>query len=141
MAMAYTLGDPYRGLRTIFRISGTAALLAGLVFLLLSTDSLRLWQLTPPVVIWPVRLLGAGFFSLGIFYLLASRETTIPASTVVTAIVINSLTALILIFAYFGGEFSGLDWPGLLLLVLTVLVTLIGAVMPLRYLRAEYREL
>ena len=87
------------------------------------------------------RLLGAGFFSLGIFYLLASRETTIPASTVVTAIVINSLTALILIFAYFGGEFSGLDWPGLLLLVLTVLVTLIGAVMPLRYLRAEYREL
>jgi len=141
MAMAYTLGDPFRGLRTIFRICGAASLLAGLAFLLLSADNLRLWQLTPPAVIWPVRLLGAGFLALAIFYLLTARETTIPASALVTAIAINSLSALILIFAYFGGEFAGLDWPGLVLLVLTVLVTLIGAVTPLRYLRAEYREM
>ena len=138
--MAYTLTDPFGALRTVFRLSSATALLWGGLMLFLPRAVLTEWGAPDVALTWPVRLAGALLCVFGIFYLLAANERSIGVSTMVACTLSNGLTALVLLVAYLQREFAGLTLFGVIALVVIFVICLIGAVTPLRYLRAEYRD-
>lgn len=135
--MAYTLNDPYRSLRVVLRLSGAASGLTGLLFLLLpaavasSTFGVALSPL------WPLRLAGAGLFTLGVAHLLSAGERDIRLPTLVTCALGNGLPAVLVVTAYLQREMTGFAWPLQAGMIVLFVIWLIGAVAPLRYLRAE----
>ena len=137
--MAYTLTDPFRSLRAVLRLSGATDLLCGSALLLLPKATLAAWNIAPSGPVWPVRLAGAALLALGLFYLLSASERLIGAPTMIASAVGNALVALVLLVAYVQQDLIGLSIFGLVLFVTIFVICLVGAVAPLRYLRAEYR--
>lgn len=137
--MAYTLSDPFRPLRVVLRLCGITSLLAGLLFLLspaaYTVDLLSLGD----GPLWPLRLAGAGLLTLGVFYLLAAGERSIRLPTMVTCTLGNAMPALLVVIAYLQQEMVAFTWPAQMVMLAIFTVWLIGAVTPLRYLRAEYQ--
>ena len=137
--MAYTLSDPFRPLRFVLRLCGVTSLLTGLLFLLLPSA----YAADPLAInagpLWPLRLAGAGLFSLGLFYLLAASERAILLPAMITCMVGNGMPALLVVAAYLQQEMAAFSLPAQALMLVIFVVWLIGAVAPLRYLRAEYR--
>lgn len=135
--MAYTLNDPYRSLRVALRLSGVASCLTGLLFLLLpATTAVTLMGLAPGPL-WPLRLAGAGLLTLGVTHLLNAGERDIRLSALVTCALGNGLPAVLVVTAYLQREMAGFAWPLQAGMILLFVIWLIGAVAPLRYLRAE----
>jgi hypothetical protein len=135
--MAYTLNDPYRPLRVTLRLSGAASCLTGLLFLLLpAATAIPLWGLASGPL-WPLRLAGAGLVTLGIAHLLNAGERDIRLSALVICALGNGLPAVLVVTAYLQREMAGFAWPLQVGMILLFVIWLIGAVAPLRYLRAE----
>jgi len=137
--MAYTLSDPFRSLRIVLRLCGAVMALLGLALLLAPMGALANWFTLAASPLWPLRLAGGGLLTLGIYYLLASSERILGLPVLVTCALGNGLAAIILVTAYLQQDLAGLTWLGQLLLILVFMIYLVGAVTPLRYLRAEYR--
>lgn len=139
--MAYTLTDQFRLLRLTLRVNGLGIGLAlGLGLLALPKTTLADWGLYTSGALWPMRLAGALLLTLGLIFILAANQPVINVTMLVTMIVGHSIMALVLLVAYLRQEFVGLSLIGRLLLIVIFLLCLIGAVAPLRYLRADYRS-
>jgi hypothetical protein len=138
--MAYTLTDPLTPLRNVLRVTGSTALLMGGTMLIFPRLILTEWGAPEVEVNWPVRLAGAFLITLGVYYLLAANERAVGTTAMVTCIVGNGLLAIVLLLAYLQQDLANLTLVGFGVLVIIFIIALIGAVMPLRYLRAEYRD-
>jgi len=139
--MAYSFTDVYRPLRTLLRLNGIVIGLGmGLLLLFLPRTTLANWGLLLSEPAWPVRLAGALLVTLGVFWLLAAGDEVMGSTTLITTLLGHSLIAIVLLVAYLQREITTLSPAGLLLLALVFVLCLAGALMPLRYLRAEYRR-
>ena len=138
--MAYSFSDPYRPLRFSMRLSGVVVGFGlGLSLLWTPNRLMPFVQGGEDAIYWPARMAGAALISLGLFFVLASGERIIHPPTLVTAIVANGLVAGVLLVSYLQGEWVGLSIVTGMLLVFVVTICLVGAVLPVRYLRAEDR--
>lgn len=137
--MAYTLTDPFRSLKSILRVSGFVDGALGAALLLAPRSWVTGWAVAAAGPFWPVRLAGAALLTLGIFYLLSATQRVPGIPTMVAAALGNALIAGVILAGYLQQDFAGLPPLGLVLLIAVFVVCLIGAVTPLRYLRAEYR--
>ena len=136
--MAYTLGDPFRALRLILRINGFfVGVVLGLLLLFAPRMLLLAWGIYENGPIWPVRLAGASQIGLGVFFFLTASQDYLSKLTLITTVVTNSLLALVLLIAYLQQELTGLSTVGQVLFVLLFLLCLLGAVIPLRYVRGS----
>jgi hypothetical protein len=139
--MAYTLSDQYRPLRIALRINGSIVGVAlGLALLTLSQETLLAWGLYQGGALWPMRLAGAALLALGLVFLLIASQHGISLLLLATVTIANTLVALVLLLAYFQQEFAALTALGRVLLILIFALCLVGALAPLPYLRAEYRQ-
>ena len=89
--------------------------------------------------VWAIRLAGAALIGLGFFFVMASGERIIHPHILVPLIVTNALIAGVLLLTYLQGEWRTLSFVADVILVGLVALCLTGAVLPVRYLRAEYR--
>lgn len=135
--MAYTLNDPYRSLRAVLRLSGVASVLAGLLFLLLPGAVANATLGFAPGPLWPLRLAGAGLLTLGVAHLLNAGERDIGLPALVTCVLGNGLPAILVVIAYLQREMATFAWPLQTGMIVLFIIWLIGAVTPLRFLRAE----
>jgi drug/metabolite transporter (DMT)-like permease len=137
--MAYTLTDPFSTLRSVLRLSGTMFLILGLLMTILPARVLAEWgsSLTGPT--WPVRLAGVLMLTLAMLFIMAASERLISIPAMTACSVGNALMAVTLLVAYLQRELASPTIVGLIALVVVFIICLVGAVMPLRYLRAEYR--
>ncbi|MCB0063760.1 MAG: hypothetical protein KDE19_16670 [Caldilineaceae bacterium] len=136
--MAYTLGDPFRPLRLILRVNGIAIGLGlGLCLLVLPGARLVRWELAAAGALWAVRVAGAGQVALGCFLLIATGRQSMDRMLLLTATLTHTLWALTLFVTYVQGELTLHNLAGQLLFVLVFVLCLIGAVVPLRYLRSS----
>jgi len=123
----------------VLRLSGVASLLAGLLFLLLpgavATTTLGLGA----GPLWPLRLAGAGLLTLGVAHLLNAGEHDIGLPALVTCALGNGLPAILVVTAYLQREMAAFAWPLQAGMIVLFVIWLIGAVTPLRFLRAEYQ--
>jgi hypothetical protein len=138
--MAYTLTDPLNPLRNVLRLIGGTDLLLGGTMLIFPRLVLTEWGAPDSPVDWPVRLGGVFLITLGLYYLLAANERTVGTTAMVTCIAGNGLLAAVLLLAYLQQDLADLSPVGLGVLFVVFLIALVGAVAPLRYLRAEYRD-
>lgn len=134
--MAYTLNDPYRSLRVVLRLSGGATGLTGLLFLLLPAAAASTALGVAPNPLWPLRLAGAGLFTLAVAHLLNASERDIRLPALVTCALGNGLPAVLVVTAYLQREMTSFAWPLQAGMIALFVIWLIGAVAPLRYLRA-----
>lgn len=137
--MAYTLNDPYRSLRGVLRLSGIASLLTGLLFLLLPAAVANTLLGLAPGPLWPLRLAGATLLTLGVAHVLNAGERDIGLPTLVTCALGNGLPAILVVTAYLQREMTTFAWPLQAGMIVLFIIWLIGAVAPLRFLRAEVR--
>ena len=138
--MAYTLTDPFNSLRNVLRTSGATGLLLGGTMLVFPRLVLTEWGATADDAEWPLRMAGAFLLTLGVYYLLAANERAIDTTAMITCITGNGLFAAVVLFAYLQQDLVNLTPVGLGALIVVFVVALVGAVAPLRYLRAEYRN-
>ena len=138
--MAYSFTDVYRPLRTLLRLNGIVIGLGmGLLLFFLPHSILSRWGLLMSGPSWPFRLAGALLVTLGVFWLMAAGDEIMSMATLVTTLLGHSLIAIVLLLAYLQREIISLSPVGTLMFVLIFVLCLVGALMPLRYLRAEYR--
>ena len=122
------------------RLNGAVIGLAlGLLLLLLPRTNLAAWGLYTGGALWSLRALGSLLLALGVLFVLSASQEVIHLPVLLSMVVANSLLAFVLLLAYLQKELAGLTLTGQLLLVLIFLLCLIGAVVPLRYFRVEYR--
>lgn len=134
--MAYTLTDQFRPLRLVMRINGLViGFTLGLFLLLSSKATLLSWGIYTTGLLWPTRLAGALLCTLGLLLLLAAAQREIDSYVVLTMLLAHTLLVLVMLLAYFQQEFSAVTLSGRLLFVLLFLLSLIGAITPLRYWR------
>lgn len=140
--MAYSFTDVYRPLRTLLRINGlTIGLGPGLFLFVTPRPILQGCGVLASGPVWPVRLAGALLVTLGVFWLLAASDDVIGSSALVTTMLGHGLIAIALLMAYLQRDLGALPLLGLLLLGVIFVLCLAGALLPLRYLRADYHML
>ncbi len=140
--MAYSLSDYFRPLRILFRVNGLVnGIGIGLCLLLIPRVLLTLLGSPPETVLWPLRLAGAQSVVIGILLLNQAAERTINPSISMIAIISNALAALVLLLGYFQQEFTDLQLVGQIGLTAVFVLYLLGAVVPIRYMRADYRRM
>ena len=138
--MAYSLGDPFRTLRTILRADGVlVGWTLGSVFLFMPQTWLAGWGIWLDQSIWPIRMAGALLLALGVLLVWMAQERLIPPAVLATAAIANGLIALVLTVAYVRQEFAELVVMGRIALVLMILLCLLAALAPLRHLRTDTR--
>lgn len=136
--MAYTLGDPFRSLRFVLRLNGfVIGVLLGLFLFVAPRSSLLHWGIYESGPLWPLRFAGAGQVGLGIFFILMASQDYLGRFMLITTAVTNTLLALVLLVAYLQQELTALSTVGQVLFVLIFLFYLLGAVIPLRYVRSS----
>lgn len=136
--MAYTLGDPFRPLRLILRLNGVIiGLLLGVFCLLLPGTLLIRWGLAVDGALWLWRLAGANLCALGCFLLIAAGQDLMHRALLFTATLTHVLWAVILFMAYLQQELVLPSVTGQLLFVCIFVLCLLGAVLPLRYVRSS----
>ena len=138
--MAYTLTDPFNSLRNVLRTVGATDLLLGGTMLVFPRLLLTEWGAGVTEVEWPLRVAGAFVVTLGLYYLLAANERAVGTTAMITCAVGNGLFAAVLLLAYLQQDLANLTPVGLGALIVVFVIALVGAVAPLRYLRAEYRD-
>jgi FtsH-binding integral membrane protein len=138
--MAYTLTDQFRPLRLVLRVNGTMLGLAlGSSLSLMSKTGLSNWGLYETGTLWPFRLAGAMLVMLGLVFWIVASQEEISFSLLLTVALTNALVAFVLLSAYLQQEFSALTTLGRMGLIVVFALCLIGAIVPLPYLRAENR--
>jgi hypothetical protein len=138
--MAYSFSDLYRPLRISMRVNGVVVgLVCGLLLLWGPKGPMEFLRISENEPMWPIRLAGAALIGLGVFLIMASGERIIHPPVLISVIVSNGLIAFVLLLSYLQGDLTQLSLFGSLVLVLVVAICLIGTVLPMRYLRAEYR--
>lgn len=136
--MAYTLGDPFRSLRLVLRIHGFfIGLVVGLLLLLAPRAWLFQWGIYESGPLWPWRFAGASQLGLGILFFLLAGQDYLSRFALITTVITNSLLTLVLLSAYLRQELMGLSGMGQILFVFIFLFYLLGAVIPLRYIRGS----
>ncbi len=138
--MAYTLTDPFNSLRNVLRTVGGVDLLLGGTMLVFPRLVLTEWGAAATEVEWPLRMAGAFVITLGLYFLLAANERAVGSTALITCMVGNGLFAAVVVIAYLQQDLANLTPVGLGALIVVFVVALAGAVAPLRYLRAEYRD-
>jgi hypothetical protein len=138
--MAYTLTDPFNTLRNVLRTTGATNLLFGGTMLVFPRLVLTEWGAASSDIEWPLRIAGALLITLGVYYLLAANERAIGTTAMITGMTGNGLFAAVLLVSYLQQDLANLTPVGLGALVAVFIIALAGAVAPLRYLRAEYRD-
>lgn len=134
--MAYTLGDPFRSLRLILRFHGFfIGLVVGLLLLVAPHAWLFEWGIYESGPLWPWRFAGASQLGLGILFFLLAGQDYLSRLALMTTVLTNGLLALVLFTAYLRQELTGLSGVGQGLFILIFLFYLLGAVIPLRYIR------
>jgi hypothetical protein len=137
--LAYSLNDLYSGLRSVMRTNGLVIGFAvGLLLLLLPRWLMTTAGLYAGETLWPYRLIGGLLLALGILLLLSAQDRVVSTASMVTMIIANGSMAVVLVVGYLQGEFAGLGLIGRILLVLLFLLSLISAIVPVRYLRTDY---
>lgn len=140
--MAYSLSDYFRYLRLIFRINGLVnGLLFGLCLLILPRLVTDLLGTTTQPGSWSLRLAGAHMIALGILLLNQANERTIPPIVSLVSIVSHALAALVLLLAYLQREVAPASLTGQIFLTVIFVLHLLGAVVPIRFMRADYRRM
>ena len=114
--------------------------ICGAALLFAPIGRLAAWGIAGAGPTWPIRLAGALLITLSVAYMLTAGERRIATPGMVACVLGNGLVAAVLFLAYFRQELTNLSWVGLVIFVIVFVVSLIGAVAPLRYLRAEYRD-
>ena len=138
--MAYSLGDPYRPLRTVLRINGfVLGLLLGLALLAGPRSLLADMAVYTNGPLLPLRLAGATIFAYGLWMVLGASARDFELSALVSCTAFHALIALALLLASLRGELSNLGAAGYAALVVVFILCLAGALIPLRYFRAEFR--
>lgn len=138
--MAYTLTDPFNSLRNVLRSVGAVDLLLGGTMLVFPRLVLTEWGAAANDVEWPLRMAGAFLLTLSVYYLLAANERAINSTAMITCMVGNSLFAGVVLITYLQQDLANLTPVGLGALIVVFVVALAGAIAPLGYLRAEYRD-
>ena len=135
--MAYTLGDPFRSLRLLLRMNGVlVGLILGVGLLAAPRTWLLGWGIYESGPLWPLRLAGASPVGLGLFFVLMASQDYLSRLMLVSTVIANSILALVLLTAYLQQELTALSPVGQILFVLIFLLYLVGAVIPLRYVRS-----
>lgn len=138
--MAYSFIDLYRPLRFVLRVQGSATGLGlGALLALIPQPYLAQWGLYTGPETWPIRLVGTLLIAMGLLFINLAKEPFIRTAYLFAITFGNSATAIVLLFAYFRQEFAQVSDLGEWGLVLIIFLCLIGAVVPLRYLRVEDR--
>lgn len=138
--MAYSFIDLYRPLRFALRVQGsTTGLGLGTLLALTPQPALAQWGIYTAPEIWPIRLVGIQLITMGLIFLNLAKEPFIRTAYLFAITFGNSAIAIVLLFAYFRQEFVQVSNLGQWGLVLIIFLCLIGAVVPLRYLRVEDR--
>lgn len=136
--MAYSFNDVFRVLRVSMRANGIAVGLLPGALCLFAPATLFLNRTLTGDALWSVRLAGALLIAFGVAQLLHAADRMIELPTLVTTVLTNALIGLVLLSAYMRGDFAGIGLVARLLLLVVVGLAMVGAVLPLRYLRAEY---
>ncbi|MEM7125387.1 MAG: hypothetical protein AAF702_03615 [Chloroflexota bacterium] len=140
--MAYTLNDYFRPLRTIFRVNGLInGLLLGFCMLFVPRFVVALLGSSLDVDLWPLRFAGVYAMATGMYLLNRANERTIPPAISLLAIVINGLTAGVLLLAYLQQEIAPISLAGQIILTALFILNLLGAVIPIRFMRSDYRRM
>lgn len=133
--MAYTLNDPYRGLRLALRIN---AVLAGLGWggLLLAAPQLlqTLWAPQAVAASWVLRLGGAGLIAMGLCFLEVAQRPTLSRLALVAIACSNATLGGVLFHAYVTDAIAPPELWGRLLLLVLFLSSLMCAALPWAYL-------
>jgi hypothetical protein len=138
--MAYTLTDPLNSLRNVLRTTGGTNLLLGGAMLVFPRLVFTEWGAASSDADWPLRMAGAFLITLGLYYLLAANERAVGTTAMITCMTGNGLFAGVVLISYLQQDLANLTPVGLGALIVVFVIALIGAVTPLRYLRAEYRD-
>lgn len=138
--MAYSLGDPYRPLRTILRLNGVVlGLLLGALLLLGPRSLLGDMALYDGGPLFPLRAAGAAGFAYGVWMVFGSAARDFDLAALISCVLFHGLLAVILLLGYLRGEMAALGLFGQICLVILFVLCLAGALVPLRYFRAEFR--
>ena len=133
--MAYSLNDPYRGLRMALRVDGFLVGLAWGGLLLVAPQLLQaLWTGSEITSLWVWRLGGAGLVAMGLAFLELSWRTTISRLSTLTMILVNSVLGGTLFQAYVSGAVTPPHIWGKLLLLGLFLCNLVCVILPWMYL-------
>lgn len=137
--MAYSLTDHYRTLRAVMRINGIMTGLGlGLLLTVLPRSLLATWGLILAGPTWPLRLAGVCLITLGIHMMVAAHERIISLASLLTALIGNGLIAIVLLVAYLQRDLANLLPIGRIFLMVIVLLSLLCALVALRYLHSDY---
>ncbi len=133
--MAYSLNDPYRGLRMLLRVDGV---LVGLVWgglLLVAPQTLQLlWIGSETGSLWVWRMGGAGLVAMGLVFLELSWRPAISRLSSLTVMLVNGVMGGVLFQAYVSGAIVPPQIEGKLLLLGLFLCNLICVILPWGYL-------
>jgi hypothetical protein len=139
--VAYSLNDVYRPLRAVMRVDGVVLGLGlGLVLLVMPRAWWSEWGLYGGGSIWMGRLAGALLVAFGFTLILAAQERIVSGPVMAGMALANGLMAVVLLVAYVQQDLAGLNWFGRVMLVMIFVLCLAGAVLPLRYVWAEYQR-
>jgi len=140
--VAYTLNDYFRSLRLVLRINGLViGLLLGLFLFFVPRSTVAAGGLGEIGPAWPLRMTGAVLIGFGLMLLYASRERIIPMFALFTTTVTHALLALVFLLTYLEREYVQPSLANIILLVFLFVLTLVGAVAPLRFIRTDYPQM
>lgn len=138
--MAYSLGDPYRPLRLVLRLNGVVIGLAFGTLLMLAPHAWLVsmgWSQGGAALPW--RIAGVALVTIGLYWVLSAGSRDIDLAVLAPCLVFHSLLSVVLLLGYLRGDLAGLNALGGLLLLTVFLLSLAGALVPVRYFGAEYR--
>ncbi len=138
--MAYSLNDPYRGLRLVLRIDAS---LVGLVLggsLLFAPQFLHtLWTNSEMNSFWMWRLGGAGLVAMGLSFLELSTRPAISPSSAFSVMLANGVLGVVLFQAYVSGAVNPPQIWGRLTLLALFLCNLTCVILPWAYLGEDLK--
>ncbi len=133
--MAYSLNDPYRGLRRALRVNGLLVGLAWGGLLLVAPQYLQaLWLGSAPGSLWIWRMGGAGLVAMGLTFLEISWRPVMSRLSMLAVTLVNGVLGGTLFQAYVSGAVAPPDIWGKLLLLGLFLCNLACVILPWGYL-------
>ena len=138
--MAYSLNDPYRGLRIALRLDASLVGLAWGGLLLLAPQLLeKLWLGTEIFSLWAWRLSGTCLLAMGLTFLELSWRPTISRLSAFTVMFVNGILGGVLFQAYVTGAIVPPQVWGQMLLLSLFLCNLTCVILPWAYLGEDLR--
>jgi len=120
------------------RVDGLGDVGGGLLLLLVPRLLLSTTGIYNGEPLWPHRIVGALLIALGVLLLLSAQDRIVSTASMLAMLIANALIAIVLVVSYLQGEFIGIGLFGQILLILLILVCVVSAIVPVRYLRTDY---